>query len=132
MGNCATPMELMPWRPGISWAVLFVASSVIYMPFVVVLVTCPCSSQSAAVVGGAYLWAALQAQRIMQEYVEAEFRHHPSVSPVITIHLYSHRVPISIFENRTTKVDETLKKLTDAVKTANTTAGQALKKANGG
>jgi hypothetical protein len=29
-------------------------------------------------------------------------------------------------------VDETLKKLTDAVKTANTTAGQALKKANGG
>jgi hypothetical protein len=42
------------------------------------------SSQSAAVVGGAYLWAALQAQRIMQEYVEAEFRHHPSVSPVIT------------------------------------------------
>jgi hypothetical protein len=89
------------------------------------------ASQSPAVVGGSYLWAALQAHRIMQEYVAAEFRHHPSVSPVITIHLYSHRVPISIFERRSAKVDDTLKKLADGVKTANTTAGQALKKANG-
>ena len=82
-------------------------------------------------ISGAYLWASLQAHRIMEAYVESDFRHHPSVAPVITIHLYSHRVPDSIYQARAVKVDELLKSMAESVKTANTTAGQALKKASG-
>jgi hypothetical protein len=65
----------------------------------------------------------------MGDYLAADFRHHPSVAPVITIHLYSHPVPVSIYEARSRKVDVELKRLAESVKTANTTAGQALKKA---
>jgi hypothetical protein len=65
----------------------------------------------------------------MSEYLAADFRHHPSVAPVITIHLYSHRVPVSIYESRSRKVDTELKPIGESVKTTNTTAGQALKKA---
>lgn len=90
------------------------------------------SSQGKAKVGSLYLWAALQAHRITVSYLAAEFRHHPNVAPVITIHLYSHRVPLSIFERRATKWETELKKLGDAVRTAVTTAGQALKKSSNG
>jgi hypothetical protein len=81
-------------------------------------------------IGGAYFWVSLQAHhRVMSEYLAADFRHHPSVAPVITIYLYLHQVPVSIYESRSRKVDVELKRLAESVKTANTTAGQALKKA---
>jgi hypothetical protein len=80
-------------------------------------------------IGGAYLWASLQAHPVMSDYLAADFWHHPSVAPVITVHLYSHRVPVSIYEARSRKVDVELKRIAESVKTANTTAGQALKKA---
>jgi hypothetical protein len=51
------------------------------------------------------------------------------VAPVITIHLYLHRVLVSIYEAPSRKVDVELKRIVESVKTANTTAGQALKKA---
>jgi hypothetical protein len=77
-------------------------------------------------IGGAYLWASLQAHRVMSEYLAADFRHHPSVAPVITIHLYSHRVPVSIYEARSRKVDAELKRIGKSVKTANTTQDPAI------
>jgi hypothetical protein len=44
-----------------------------------------------------YVWASLQAQRIMAEYTTHEFRHHPSIAPIINYHLYTHRVPWTHF-----------------------------------
>jgi hypothetical protein len=66
---------------------------------------------------------------MMSEYLAADFWYHPSVAQVITIHIYSHQVPVSIYESRSRKVDAELKRTGESVKTANTTAGQALKKA---
>jgi hypothetical protein len=80
-------------------------------------------------IGGACLWASLQAHRVMSDYLAADFRHHPSVAPVITIHLYLHRVPASIYEARPPEVDVELKCIAESVKTANTTARQVLKEA---
>jgi hypothetical protein len=88
----------------------------------------PMKKAKTDMIGGAFLWASLQAHRVMSEYLAADFRHHPSVAPVITIHLYSHRVPVSIYESRSRKVDAELKRIGESVKTANTTAGEALKK----
>jgi hypothetical protein len=80
-------------------------------------------------IGGAYLWASLQVHRVMSDYLAADFWHHPSVAWVIAIHLYSHRVPVSIYEFCLRKVDAELKRIAESVKTANTIAGQSLKKA---
>jgi hypothetical protein len=80
-------------------------------------------------IGGACLWASLQAHRVMSDYLAADFRHHPSVAPVITIHLYLHRVPASFYEARPLEVDVELKCIAESVKTANTTARQVLKEA---
>jgi hypothetical protein len=44
-----------------------------------------------------YLWASLQAHRVMAECTAHEFRHHPSIAPIINYHLYRHRVPWSVF-----------------------------------
>ena len=36
----------------------------------------------------AYFRCALQTHRVMQEYVEAQFREHPSIGPMLNISLY--------------------------------------------
>jgi hypothetical protein len=43
------------------------------------------------------LWATLQAMRVMDEFVHAEFRNHPRVASVIVLHLFENRVPRSEF-----------------------------------
>lgn len=40
---------------------------------------------------GGYLWRTLQAQ-----YVKFNFRNHPSLAPIITLHLYEHRAPLKV------------------------------------
>ena len=42
---------------------------------------------------GLYLWASLQAHRVMKEYLNAEFKNHPEVSPSVTYFLFEHRAP---------------------------------------
>ena len=41
------------------------------------------------------MWASLQAHRVMQEYTAINFRGHPHLAPVVTLHLYAHHVPRS-------------------------------------
>jgi hypothetical protein len=35
-----------------------------------------------------YLWALIQSHRIMKEYSESRFRNHPSIAPVIILHVF--------------------------------------------
>ena len=42
---------------------------------------------------GLYLWASLQAHRVMKEYRDAAFKNHPEVSPSVTFFLFEHRAP---------------------------------------
>ena len=44
-------------------------------------------------VASTFMWASLQAHRVMQEYTASNFRGHPHVAPVVTLHLYAHCVP---------------------------------------
>ena len=44
---------------------------------------------------GLYLWASLQAHRVMAEYVKADFKRHPDVAPNVTFFLFENRAPKS-------------------------------------
>jgi hypothetical protein len=46
-----------------------------------------------------YLWASLDAHRVMTEYTTHEFRHHPSIALIINYQLYRHRAPWSGFND---------------------------------
>jgi hypothetical protein len=39
-----------------------------------------------------HLWASLQARHAMAEYTKLEFQHHHLVAPIISYHLYRHRM----------------------------------------
>ena len=39
----------------------------------------------------ALMWGALQAHLLMKEYVDHQFKNHPSIAPVLTRHLFAHR-----------------------------------------
>lgn len=75
-------------------------------------------------VASTYLWATLQAHRLMQEYVVSNFRGHPNVAPVVTLHLYTHRVPRVTFAVLEKEFKEMKKELGIVSRTAN----QALTK----
>jgi hypothetical protein len=73
------------------------------------------SGERPEVVGSTFLWAALQSRRIAMAYIKHDFRNHPSVAPVITIHLYGHRVSTGVFDAKVKKMElDITKALTDA------------------
>jgi hypothetical protein len=39
-----------------------------------------------------YLWALIQAHQIMKEFLEARFRNHGAIAPVIVLHIFKTRV----------------------------------------
>jgi hypothetical protein len=39
-----------------------------------------------------YLWALIQSHRVMKEYLDSRFRNHPSIAPVIVLHVFRTRV----------------------------------------
>jgi len=39
-----------------------------------------------------YLWALIQSHRIMKEFLEARFRNHGAIAPVIVLHIFKTRV----------------------------------------
>jgi hypothetical protein len=51
-----------------------------------------------SITSATYLWVSLQAHHIIEAYIDVNFWHHPSIVPVITIHLYSHQVPDSMYQ----------------------------------
>jgi hypothetical protein len=44
---------------------------------------------------GAYLWATLQANALMKEWMAADFKNHPRIAPMLTLHLFEFHVPRS-------------------------------------
>jgi len=71
-----------------------------------------------------FLWGSLQAHRIMDEFIVHSFEGHPVITPVINMHLFQHRVPLSLHTSLKTKVlvmEKTLhehRKELDRLKTA--------------
>jgi len=51
-----------------------------------------------------FLWGSLQAHRIMDEFIVHNFEGHPVITPVINMHLFQHRVPLSLHTSLKTKV----------------------------
>jgi len=61
-----------------------------------------------------FLWGSLQAHRIMREFLTKNFEAHPSVTPIINMHLFQYRVPMSMFKTIKDKVgslESTIKQL---------------------
>ena len=46
-----------------------------------------------------YVWATLQAHRIMDEYLARDFKNHPSIAPMLNQHLFECRVPLTVFQS---------------------------------
>ena len=70
-----------------------------------------------------YLWCTLQAHRVMRDFNMASFRGHPSIGPIINLHLFQYRVPTSVHDKALTRITEleklvaTLKKNQDSMST---------------
>ena len=44
-----------------------------------------------------YMWCLLESHRLMKEFLDASFRNHPCIAPVITLHLFRTRVTKTSF-----------------------------------
>jgi hypothetical protein len=82
-----------------------------------------------AKVASIFLWATLNAHRIMDEYLDERFRHHRSIAPIINFHLYQFRVPWSAFDKKVTAVQE---EATKAFRLATEAKRVADRSGNGG
>ena len=78
-------------------------------------------------VASTFMWASLQAHRVMQEYTASNFRGHPHVAPVVTLHLYAHRVPRGLH----TALEGKFNAMVRDVKAIKVTSDKALQVANG-
>jgi hypothetical protein len=79
-------------------------------------------------VASTFMWASLvQAHCVMQEYTTSNFRGHPHVAPVVTLHLYAHRVPHGLH----TALEGKSNAIVRDVKAIKVTSGKALQVANG-
>jgi hypothetical protein len=58
-----------------------------------------------------YLWSISQVHCTMKEIRDTQFRGHPSVAPIINLHVFKTRITASAF----TKVGETIKLLTKQI-----------------
>jgi len=63
-----------------------------------------------------YLWAMIQVHREMKLIRGHNFRGHPSVAPVIMLHVFKTRVTTSAFEKLTESIRSLEKKVTDNTK----------------
>ena len=50
------------------------------------------------------LWASARCHKRMQELILADFRHHPVVATALNVHLFEHRVPLSIHSKLVARV----------------------------
>ena len=51
----------------------------------------------------------------MREFLEAQFRGHPTIAPVLNLHLFTHQVPQTVHQKalaQITKLETDLAKLT--------------------
>lgn len=47
-----------------------------------------------------YLWSLIESHQIMRAYQDSCFRNHPSIVPVITLHLFQTRLTKNVFEEK--------------------------------
>lgn len=45
-----------------------------------------------------YLWAIIQAHQVMKSFTDQRFRNHPSIAPVINVHVFKTRVTKALFD----------------------------------
>jgi hypothetical protein len=76
---------------------------------------------------GYFLWGTLQANTVMKEWMAAEFKNHPRIAPMLTLHLFEYRVPTSDYDALVLRV-KALEKLVPEIRSvadsARTTADQ--------
>ena len=87
---------------------------------------------------GQYLWGTLQTHRVMDEFLQTQFRQHPEVDPHITLYLFKHRAPqveVSALKQRVeaqskalNKMEKTCKELRDRFYSLTDKANKLIKK----
>jgi len=58
-----------------------------------------------------YLWALIQSHRVMKDYMDSRFRNHPSIAPVIILHVFKTRVTRVSLNNHVKCLEGRLAKL---------------------
>lgn len=46
------------------------------------------------------MWSLIESHRVMREYQDSCFRNHPSIAPVITLHLFRTRLTKVAFDEK--------------------------------
>ena len=79
----------------------------------------PCGIRCASMI-----WAALSCLRVQRELLDAKFRYHPSLAPIINLHLFRNRVNKEDVEG----LDSRLKDLEHKLKATQKESGAAQNK----
>ncbi len=61
-----------------------------------------------------YLWALIQSHRIMKDFLDMRFRNHPSIAPVIILHVFKTRVTRVSHTNHIKRLEGRIAKLESA------------------
>jgi hypothetical protein len=80
---------------------------------------------------GYYLWGTLQANSIMKEWMAADFKNHPRIAPMLTLHLFEHRASSSdhaALMSRGAALEKELSSVSSIADTARTAADGKKKK----
>ncbi len=57
------------------------------------------------------MWALVQSHRVMKEFLDMRFRNHPSIAPVIILHVFKTRVTRVAFSNQVKRIEGRVAKL---------------------
>ena len=58
-----------------------------------------------------YMWCLLESHRLMREFLDASFRNHPCIAPVITLHLFRSQVTKTAFSEAIKRLEGCLNAL---------------------
>ena len=53
---------------------------------------------------GYFLWGSLQAHRVMKSFITCNFESHPAITPIVNMHLFQFRVPMSLYKAQKDKM----------------------------
>jgi hypothetical protein len=75
-----------------------------------------------------YIWTMGRAINLQNEYRNKQFRNHPTISSVITIYLFQHKVPVTTYTTNMNKIRDELKSINSWRSTATRDINKALNK----
>jgi hypothetical protein len=58
-----------------------------------------------------YLWALIHSHRVMKDYIDARFRNHPSIAPVIILHVFKTWVTRVSHNNHVKRLEGSIAKI---------------------